>query len=48
LDGFSLRRFLTPYNENHILIVDEEGESGVRKKQYMFRKGNKRYVILKP
>jgi hypothetical protein len=48
LDGYSLRQFLIPYNENHILVVDEEGEIGVRKKQYMFRRGNKRYIILKP
>jgi hypothetical protein len=48
LDGYSLKQFLIPYNENHILVVDEEGEIGVRKKQYMFRKGNKGYVILKP
>jgi transcription-repair coupling factor (superfamily II helicase) len=48
LDGYSLRQFLIPYNENHILIIDEEGKFGVRKKQYMFRRGNKRYVILKP
>jgi hypothetical protein len=32
LDGYSLRQFLIPYNENHILVVDEEGEIGVRKK----------------
>jgi hypothetical protein len=45
LDGFSLRQFLTPYNENHILVVDEEGEIGVRKKQYMFKKGNRRFIV---
>jgi hypothetical protein len=48
LDGHSLRQFLIPYNENHILVVDEEGEIGVRKKQYMFIRRNKGYVILKP
>jgi hypothetical protein len=32
LDGYSLKQFFIPYNENHILVVDEEGEIGVRKK----------------
>jgi hypothetical protein len=27
---------------------DEEGEIGVKEKQYMFRRGNKGYMILKP
>jgi hypothetical protein len=26
LDGYSLRPFFIPYNENYILVVDEEGE----------------------
>jgi hypothetical protein len=45
LDGFSLRQFLTPYNENHILAVDEEGEITIKKNIYMFKRGNKGYVI---
>jgi hypothetical protein len=35
LDGYSLKQFLIPYNENHILFVDEEGEIGVRKHIYI-------------
>jgi hypothetical protein len=31
-DGYSLRQFFIPYNENHILAIDEEGEIGVREK----------------
>jgi hypothetical protein len=38
LDGYSLRRLLISYDESHIPIVDEEGETGVRKKQYTFQK----------
>jgi hypothetical protein len=41
LDGYSLKQFLIPYNEDHILVVDEEGKIDVRKKQYMFRRVNK-------
>jgi hypothetical protein len=48
MDGYSLKQFLIQYNENHILVVDEEGEIGVRKKQYMFKRKEKGYVILKP
>jgi hypothetical protein len=35
LDGYSLKQFLIPYNENHILFVDEEREIGVRKNIYI-------------
>ncbi len=32
-----MKQFLIQYNDNHILVVDEEGEIGVRKKK-MFRR----------
>jgi hypothetical protein len=32
VDGYSFRQLLISYNETSILIVDEEGEIGVRKK----------------
>jgi hypothetical protein len=40
LDGYSFKQLLISYNESHITIVDEEGETGVRKKQYTFQKRN--------
>ncbi len=36
LNGYSLRQLLMSYNESNILIIEEEGEIGVRKKQYTF------------
>jgi hypothetical protein len=38
LEGYSLRQLLIFYDENHIPIVDEEGQTGVRKKKYIFHK----------
>jgi hypothetical protein len=38
LDGNSFRQLFIFYNESHIPIIDEEGEIGVRKKQYTFQK----------
>jgi hypothetical protein len=38
LDGYSFKQLFISYNERHILIVDEAGEIGVRKKQYTFQK----------
>jgi len=36
LDGYSLRQLLVSYDESKIPTIDEEGEIGVRKKQYTF------------
>jgi hypothetical protein len=33
LDGYSLRQFLIPYNENQILVIDEKGTNCVREKK---------------
>jgi hypothetical protein len=38
LDGYSFRQLLISYDESHITIVDEEGKTRVRKKQYTFQK----------
>jgi hypothetical protein len=38
VDGYSLKQLLEFYDENNIPIIDEEGEIGVRKKQYTFQK----------
>jgi hypothetical protein len=38
MDGYSLKQFLISYDENNIPTIDEEGEIGVRKKQYTFQK----------
>jgi hypothetical protein len=36
LDEYTLRKFLLSYDETHVPIVGDEGEIGVRKKQYIF------------
>jgi hypothetical protein len=36
VDGYSLRQLLVSYDESKIPTIDEEGEIGVRKKQYTF------------
>jgi len=46
MDVYSLRQLLVSYNENNIPIVDEEGEIGRRKKQYIFQKKNEVLDIL--
>jgi hypothetical protein len=38
VDGYSLKQLLIFYNESNIPTIDEEGEIGVRKKQYTFQK----------
>ncbi len=38
LDGYSLRPFFIPYNENYILVVDEEGEMVLRKNNICLEK----------
>ncbi len=36
VDGYSLRQLLVSYDESKIPTIDEEGEIGVRNKQYIF------------
>jgi hypothetical protein len=36
--GYSLKQLLVSYDESNILTINEEGEIGVRKKQYTFQK----------
>jgi hypothetical protein len=38
LDGYSLRPFFIPYNENYILVVDEEEEMVLRKNNICLEK----------
>jgi hypothetical protein len=38
VDGYSLNQLFVFYNESNIPIVDEEGDIGVRKRQYTFQK----------
>jgi len=38
MDGYSLKQLFVSYNESNIPTIDEEGEIGVRKKQYTFQK----------
>jgi hypothetical protein len=38
LDGFILRELIISYDETHVPIVDDEGQIGVKKKQYIFHK----------
>jgi hypothetical protein len=38
VDGYSLRQLLVSCDESKIPTIDEEGEIGVRKKQYNFQK----------
>jgi len=36
VDGYSLKQLFVSYDESNILIVDDKGEIGVRKKKYSF------------
>jgi hypothetical protein len=38
VDGHSLKQLFVFNDENNIPTIDEEGEIGVRKKQYTFKK----------
>jgi hypothetical protein len=47
LDGYTLKNLSFWDNETHIPIVDDEGEIGVKKKQYTFQKRKQRIYELK-
>jgi hypothetical protein len=46
LDGFTLRELLISYDKTHVPTIDDEGQIGVRKKQYPFQKNKQKKCEL--